>query len=318
MRADLIVRVPLLLSILSSAASAADWPRWRGPRFDGISPETGVFSGGVGLDLVWKRTLGSGYAGIAVVDDRLVTAFSEGTHDVVVALDADRGTELWRYEIGPTHRGHNGAEDGPLGTPTVAGGEVFVLGPEGDLFALGLADGRELWRIRIGQAVGARAPEHGFASVPLVTSGVVVVQTGGPSGRSICGFGRRTGRVLWCRDDDTVGYQSPVLATLNGVEQVIAAGNHDVLGLLPVSGEVLWKHRYRDAERVVDLVEHPGDGRVVVRPPPQASHRARARILVEEGPTRQHLDSRRVVGEQPRDGVHGSSSEPLPLAADAG
>src|SRR4051812_23351552 len=47
------------LLLLAAAAWAEDWPNWRGPRFDGISRETGLVKSwpADGPKLAWKKEL---------------------------------------------------------------------------------------------------------------------------------------------------------------------------------------------------------------------------------------------------------------------
>ena len=155
-----------------------------------------------------------------------------------------------RIEIHPTHpqaRKVNQAVEvlrrgGVIVYPT---GTVYGLGPRGHLFAVSLADGRELWSHVLDGETESRQPDYGYATAPLVVGDVVVVQTGGPGGRSITAFDRRAGRRRWSVEDDAVNYQSPALAELGGQTQLVALNNKYLLGLDPASGEVLWKHEHQ-------------------------------------------------------------------------
>jgi outer membrane protein assembly factor BamB len=200
--------------------------------------------GGLGLELVWKKTLGSGYSRIAVADGRVVTMFSDGEFDHLVALDVATGEEIWRYQIATTYRGHDGSQDGPISTPVVDAGVVYGLGPKGHLFAVALADGQPIWSTQIAQEVGARPPYWGFATTPLIDEDVLVVQRGGTGGRSVTGFRKQTGQILWAVGDDSVGYQSPAVGTLAGQRQVVAVGNHLMMGIRPRTGEILWSYQH--------------------------------------------------------------------------
>ena len=75
----------LIFSFTLSSAADDDWPQYRGPQADGASPSRGVFesSASVGLDVSWKRPLGSGYSGVSIADGRVVTMFSHDTSDVL-------------------------------------------------------------------------------------------------------------------------------------------------------------------------------------------------------------------------------------------
>ncbi|MDA2930724.1 alpha/beta hydrolase-fold protein, partial [Acidobacteria bacterium AH-259-O06] len=84
---------------------------------------------------------------------------------------------------------------------------------------------------------------------PIVEGEVLVVQTGGPDGRSISGFNKETGEVLWSVGEDKVGYQSPAVLTLAGQRQVVTVSNQDMMGILPQTGEVLWKHQHSTSNK---------------------------------------------------------------------
>jgi enterochelin esterase-like enzyme/outer membrane protein assembly factor BamB len=238
-----------LLALAWTCASATDWTSFRGPNQDGSIAGDGVLGADeLGLQVEWSQTLGPGYSGIVLVGDRLVTAFSDGESDVLVALAREDGRELWRYEIADTYKGHDGSTDGPITTPAVDDGVIYGLGPKGQLFAVTLEDGKEVWTVQIEEALGAKAPRYGFTTAPQVAGDVLFVQTGGDAGRSYAGFDKRTGKVLWSTGDAVVAYQSPVLTELAGRLQIVALGNHTVAGLAPETGEVLWSHEYSDAQ----------------------------------------------------------------------
>jgi len=238
-----------LLVLNSGLAVAGDPPQERDPNQDEGTLGEGVFdSGSFGLELVWKKPLGSGHSRITVVDGRAITMFSDGEFDNLVVLDAATGEELWRYRIATTYRGHDGSQDGPQATPAVDEGVVYGLGPKGHLFAVSFADGKEIWSKKIDEELGASVPFWGFATTPVVEDQVLIVQTGGPDGRSITGFNKKTGEFLWSVGDDRVGYQSPAVLTLAGQRQVIAVSNRELMGILPQTGEVLWRHQHSTTE----------------------------------------------------------------------
>jgi enterochelin esterase-like enzyme/outer membrane protein assembly factor BamB len=226
--------------------AAADWPQQRGPSQNATVDGTGLLSdGGFGLEVAWKRALGSGYSEIAVVGDLAVTMFTDGTNDLVAAFDAATGEERWRYTVGPMYAGHDGSDDGPIGTPTIADGVVYGINAHGRFFALRLADGGELWARGLDVESEAQAPVYGFATVPVVAGDALVVLTGRQEGgRAITAYRRSDGTPLWSRGEDTVAYQSPIVAEVGARRQLVAATNHLLLGLDPASGEILWQHRH--------------------------------------------------------------------------
>ena len=227
----------------------ADWPMWSGPQGNLTSPGNGLFDRGpFGLERVWSRPLGPAYSGVLVVDGRLVTTFSDGESDVLLALDAATGAEQWRYRISDTYKGHDGSDDGPLATPAIDGGVVYGLGARGELFAVSLEDGKERWRLDLVADVGAVKPDFGFATAPTVISDLLVVKTGGDDGRSISAFDRETGELRWSTGDDPVSYQSPMAFDLGGETSLFAVTDRSLLGLAPETGEVLWQHRHTEGD----------------------------------------------------------------------
>ena len=231
----------LTFAVAGPPAVAADWSRWLGPTQDSRAAGPGLSAGkSVGFEVAWRRTLGIGYTGIAVAGGTAVTMFADGTNDWLVAVDPRSGDERWRYDIGAMYPAQGGSEGGPAGFPVVADGVVYGLGAAGHLFAVRLEDGKEVWKVRIDETLGARPAMFGFSTVPLVAGAALFVQAGGDQGRSLVAFDRATGEVLWSAGDDRVGYGSPMLASFDGVEQIVAHTNTTLYGLDPRSGNVLW------------------------------------------------------------------------------
>lgn len=232
-----------VLALPAWGSGSGDWPGWRGPDSNGVvlADEALVVSEGQGLKIVWKRTLGSGYSSVCVVGDQAITLFSDGTHDFAGAFDAKTGAELWRTQIAPTYKGHDGSHDGPLSTPLIDGDQVFILGPRGQLSALNRADGKVLWTVHLEQELQARPPFYGFTTSPIVWQDLLIVETGAEDA-AISAFDKKTGEKVWSAASDVVNYQSPALVTLLGKPQVLFAGNDFVCGIDPKTGTELWQY----------------------------------------------------------------------------
>ena len=234
-----------LALLLAPVPLFADWPNWRGPTYDGVAVEKGVLPKDVvGLRVAWKKSLGTGYSSVAIASGKAVTFFGDGTNDYVVALDLASGRELWRYRADLTYKGGlagSGSADGASGTPSIEGGVVYALAPMGQLLALDLATGKLLWSRRVDQEDAAKPPGAGFVTSPTIAGGIVVVQTGGAAGHGLTGYDKLTGARLWSRGDDPVGYQSPILATIDGKRQLVALSQRELAGLDPQTGTVFWQ-----------------------------------------------------------------------------
>ena len=132
------------LSVVPAAIPVLAQPQPSEPENERLE-QGSVANPNFGLEVIWKKSLGSGYSGISVAERRVVTMFSDGEFDNLVALDAATGQEVWRYEIAPTYVGHGGSDSGPSSTPIVDGSVVYGLGPKGELFAVSVADGIPIW-----------------------------------------------------------------------------------------------------------------------------------------------------------------------------
>ena len=240
---DLLLFIPILfLTEIAVAAPGDPWPTFRGQGGTGrLATELG--EGPWTLEKRWSRPLGSGYSGIAIGGGLLVTAARRGEHDVVLAFDPENGAERWRYGLEPTYAGHDGSHDGPLATPALAGGRVFMVGAAGRVAALRLADGSELWTRHLVEDFGCEEPRYGFASSPAVAGEILVLAIGGEDG-ALAGFDVASGELLWRSLPDSIYSGSPIVAEIGGETQVLMLSPTFVAGLDPGTGTVLWQEEH--------------------------------------------------------------------------
>jgi outer membrane protein assembly factor BamB len=72
---------------------------------------------------------------------------------------------------------------------------------------------------------------------------ILVVQAGGAERNNLVGLDVETGKTVWSsQPSQQNGYSSPVLMTLGGVAQVVAATTDKIFGVDPKDGTVLWSH----------------------------------------------------------------------------
>lgn len=210
-----------------------DWPGLWGSARDGVTATRPGLSETPSAGVVWKRQIGSGFSGISVSGGRGFTGESDGTFDNVVAFDLASGREAWRVPPGPTYRGHDGSKDGPIATPTLDEGRVFIISAKGALLALDASSGRVLWRHDLKADFGAAEPSYGFGASPLAAGSRLVAQVGGAT-HNLAAFDKATGRLLWAvNHSKATGYASPVLGTLGGRIQVVVHAGDTVYGAAP-------------------------------------------------------------------------------------
>src|SRR5688500_15412932 len=117
----------LALCLTASVLTAADWPQFRGPNRDGISPEVAVLKSwpAGGPKVLWKVPIGAGYSQVVSAKGRLFTLSGQGGEETAAALDAATGKEIWRVRIDRKNAGDDPLEvalqeqPGPRSTPTV-------------------------------------------------------------------------------------------------------------------------------------------------------------------------------------------------------
>lgn len=230
--------------VLSSNSATNDWPRWRGANFDGVAMQNGIFAENSALEIVWKKKLGSGYSAISIANGHAITMFSDGEDDYVISLDANSGDEQWRYRIDTTYPGRDGANPGPVSTPTIDEDRVFAIGPKGQLVALNLKTGKPLWSTHLIDEHHSVRPHWGFTTSPLVFGDLLIVETGGTQNNAITAFNKKTGKVVWSAGEDNIEYQSPLIANIAGRTQLLWAGEKSLYGFEPNTGKELWRYAH--------------------------------------------------------------------------
>lgn len=227
-----------------------DWPQWRGPWRDGISPATGLRADWPrdGPLRLWRTPVGGGYSSPSIAGGRVWVTDKKGDEERVRCLDARNGKELgsYRYRVDYAGLDRNYAQ-GPRATPTVHEGRVYAVGATGVFVCLEAVPQdstmKLLWRHDLLSEFQGKLPGWGVASSPLIEGDLVIVQPGGNKG-SVVAFDRVTGKQKWTALDDPSGYSSPVAASAAGVRQVICFTAKRMVGLRASDGGLLWQYKW--------------------------------------------------------------------------
>jgi outer membrane protein assembly factor BamB len=234
--------VALFLSTEILAQTGGDWPQWRGPNRDGISKETGLLKQWPteGPPLVWKaKGAGRGYSTLAVSGGRLFTMGLRGEREFVIAFEVATGKEAWATAHGGAYRDSRG--DGPRGTPTVDGNNVYALGGNGDLSCLDARTGRIVWAMNVLQKFGGENIGWGISESPLVIGEKLLINAGGP-GASIVALNKKDGSLIWKSQSDKAGYSSGMPVQIGNTTQVVFFTDQRALGLDLKDGKLLWEY----------------------------------------------------------------------------
>ena len=167
-----VLRFPVpglaLFSLLTLAASGADWSQWRGPSRDGRveGPAWPATLSSDALTPVWRVKLGPGYSGpIVSADAVFVTETQDKSNEVVRALDRRTGRELWSHAWPgslsvPFFAKSRG--DWIRATPAYDGQRLYVAGMRDVLVALDARSGQEVWRVDFVQRFKTGVPDFGL------------------------------------------------------------------------------------------------------------------------------------------------------------
>ena len=199
----------------------ADWPQFRGPNQDGVSPEKGLLRSWPpgGPTVLWREPLGVGFGGPSVRDGKVYVLDRVGdAQDALRCLDLATGKELWRYAYdAPGALSHNGSRS----TPTVGEKYVFTVGPFGHIHCIDLVSHEPVWSKHLLKDFGGKMPRWGVAQSPvLYRDAVIVAPLSKKAG--VVALAQATGKEIW-RSPPLGGlaYVSPRIANLGGVEQVL-------------------------------------------------------------------------------------------------
>ena len=252
----------LASSVLLACAGlrAEDWPQYRGPRGDGISREKGLAKSwpAGGPAKVWSVPVGIGHASPIAVDGKiyLFTRDEEKNAEVLQALDAATGNELWSQSYVGGYRNNNVEWRGTRATPVVEGDRIYTYGAEGNLVSRNLADGKEIWSLNVVKETKAEPIQWGEASSPLIVGDVIFVQGGrGQSAPVAAAIGKNSGKIAWQSEARGAakgkagwptggGYANIIEVEAAGGKQLIVFGGTALYGMDPATGKTLWQEEW--------------------------------------------------------------------------
>ena len=233
----------------AGAASASDWPQWRGPARDGVSKETGLLKQWPegGPKLLWQvDNLGSGFSTPSVVGDRIYLLSNRGLDDEFVrALSAQDGKPLWETRLGKVGE-PNQQPNYPAArsTPTIDGDVLFALGSDGDLACLDAETGKVRWKKNLRSDFGGHPGRWAYAESPLVEGDKLVCTPGGARA-TIVALNKTTGDVIWrsaIPGGDQAAYASIVPVEQGGTKQYVQFLEKGLVGIDANSGKFLWRY----------------------------------------------------------------------------
>jgi outer membrane protein assembly factor BamB len=228
-----------------------NWPRFRGPRGDGVAACTNpptAWSGNTGEGVAWKTAIPSpGHNSPVVWGDRVFLTGGDATKREVLCFDANKGDLLWQHAVPPPAGGFARKPEVPEGTGFAAstaatdGTRLFAIFATGELAAFDFG-GKVVWS----KALGVPENPYGHAASLLVWQGKLIVpfdQGEAEAGKSrVYALDPATGRVLWeQRRNVPSSWTTPIVAEVTGATQLITAAEPWVIAYDLAGGRELWR-----------------------------------------------------------------------------
>ena len=229
---------------LASNLPAEDWPQWRGPNRDGKSAETDLLRSWPegGPKLAWKAGgLGAGYGSVSIEGEQILVQGTVGKKSAVFCLNPANGSIVWQTPLGKMLKHNKG--NGPRGTPTIEGDDVYALSEAGDLARLNRADGKVVWRRNILKDYKAKNIGWKLSESPLIHGEKLIVSPGGKNATMVA-LNKNTGKEIWgTRGMSTAAaYSSAIAASVGGTDVIMNFTSKAGVGVRADDGKVLWRY----------------------------------------------------------------------------
>jgi outer membrane protein assembly factor BamB len=203
-----------------------------------------------GLKVRWSVPVGWGFSSPVVAQGRVYLADSEvkkpKARERLHCFDEASGTVLWThiYEVAYEDWAFDPKQEvGPVATPIVQNGKVYMVGRLGHLFCLDARKGEVLWQrnldkeYQIGFAPGAPSP--------LIEGNLLILFIGGKPGAGVVGLHKDTGKEVWRALNESLTFSSPIVLCSGGKQQLIVWTQQSVTSLDPATGKLYWRQGLR-------------------------------------------------------------------------
>lgn len=247
--------IVLLAIACVNFASGNDWPGFRGPAGNGIATdEAPPVTWNATTNVKWKAPLPRPANGSPIVSNGRVFVTSaqndEGHKRSLYCFDRADGKQLWVHTVDfpktmPTHK-----TNPYCGSTPAANGEVVVVWhASAGLVCLDF-DGKELWSRDLGEF------EHiwGYGTSPVIYQDRVILNSGPGERVFVAAYDLQTGKTIWEVDEPQQGkngseredgkykgsWCTPIVANVDGKDQVICTMPTRVVAFDPKDGGVIW------------------------------------------------------------------------------
>lgn len=240
--------ISLIFIGFAQEESENKWTQFRGEDRSGKSMESleGVDWLTCSPKLVWKKELGSGFAELTILNDKMYTMTSETIDSItgsefLAGYELKTGVELWRQRIDSIYFDPDGWGDGSRTTPSIDGDHIYCLSGHGKLSAHQIEDGDIIWQIDLKAKYGSTEPRWGFSTSPIILQDLLIMEVGGTEDKTFVAFDKENGKVVWNYGNGNASFNSPLLTTIDNQLQIIFANGKTLYSFNP-KGDTLWTY----------------------------------------------------------------------------
>lgn len=231
---------------LAGSAQANNWPSWRGPGSNQVAP-AGDYP--VTLDpeknAVWQVKLpGKGSSTPCVWGDRILITCDIDEQDGILCYDLS-GKELWRKTLGKQRPGKHRNASGSNPTPITDGKRIFVYYKSGTVAALDF-DGKLLWKENLQEKYGKDTLWWDLGTSPVIAGDNIVIAVMHDGESYLAALKQSDGSPAWrtlrnfkTKRESDQAYTTPIVTTVDGVEQIVTWGADHLTGHA-LDGKLLW------------------------------------------------------------------------------
>ena len=232
----------------SQLSNSESWSQFRGPHGDGTSSEdlSQLNWSETPPTLLWKKETGPAFSELIISEGVVYTMTSQQVDSLsgfefIVAYDEKTGDELWKSNVDSIFIEMDGWGHGSRATPTIDELSIYSLSAHGKLTANSIKDGSQIWQLDLVKEFGSTCPRWGFSSSPILVDNQLIMEVGGKDSSAFVSFDKTNGDVIWASAQGAASYNSPLVVTIDGQEQIIFA-NGQTLVSYTSKGDTLWSY----------------------------------------------------------------------------
>ncbi len=266
-------------AVLAASAADLDWPQYLGPRRNSTSDQKGLLRTWPtnGPALLWTVPVGKGFGGPVVKDGKVYLLDREDkVGDRLRCLDLSTGKDLWQFAYDAPG---TAMFPGSRSVPAVDGNQVFSCGHNGDLYCIDINTHKPVWNKNVWKDFGGgRIPMWAITQCPLVYGDLLIVASQAPQA-GLVAHEKATGNIKWKTPSlGLISYASPAVVKVDGKDHVVMVTSStnpfqrtspdnelgNVVGMDPMTGEILWKYDKWECHIPVASAVDAGGNKVLI------------------------------------------------------